>query len=79
MDVIIAESSGDLKYKEKLFAMERGPSVYNQILQNGLVGTPEKIASRVKEYVDAGVEQFFLAFHDPFDFRALELLMDAVK
>ena len=79
LDVIIGESSGDLKYKEKLFARERGPSVYNQILQNGLVGTPEKIASRVKEYVDAGVEQFFLAFHDPFDFRALELLMDAVK
>jgi alkanesulfonate monooxygenase SsuD/methylene tetrahydromethanopterin reductase-like flavin-dependent oxidoreductase (luciferase family) len=79
LDVIIAESSADLKYKEKLFAMERGPSVYNQILQTGLVGTPEKIASRIKEYVDAGVGQFFLAFYDPFDFKALELLMDAVK
>jgi alkanesulfonate monooxygenase SsuD/methylene tetrahydromethanopterin reductase-like flavin-dependent oxidoreductase (luciferase family) len=79
LDVIIAESSADLKYKEKLFAMERGPSVYNQVLQTGLVGTPEKITSRVKEYVDAGVGQFFLAFYDPFDFKALELLMDAVK
>jgi alkanesulfonate monooxygenase SsuD/methylene tetrahydromethanopterin reductase-like flavin-dependent oxidoreductase (luciferase family) len=79
LDVIIAESSADLKYKEKLFAMERGPSVYNQILRNGLVGIPEMIAQRVKEYIDAGVGQFFLAFQDPFDSKALELFMDAVK
>jgi alkanesulfonate monooxygenase SsuD/methylene tetrahydromethanopterin reductase-like flavin-dependent oxidoreductase (luciferase family) len=79
LDVIIAESPADLKYKEKLFAMERGPSVYNQILRNGLVGTPEKIALRIKEYVDADVGQFFLAFHDPFDSKALELFMDAIK
>ena len=59
--------------------MERGPSVYNQILRNGLVGKPEKIAQRVKEYVDAGVGQFFLAFHDPFDSKALEMFIDAVK
>ena len=79
LDVIIAESPGDLRYKEKLFAMQRGPSVYNQILRNGLVGTPDTIATKVKQYVDAGVGQFFLAFHDPFDFKALELFMDAVK
>ena len=79
LDVIIAESSDDLKYKEKLFAMQRGPSVYNQILRNGLVGTPDTIATKVKQYVDAGVGQFFLAFYDPFDFKALELFMDAVK
>jgi alkanesulfonate monooxygenase SsuD/methylene tetrahydromethanopterin reductase-like flavin-dependent oxidoreductase (luciferase family) len=79
LDVIVTESFADLKYKEKLFAMDRGPSVYNQILRNGIVGTPEKIAQRVKEYVNAGVEQFLLAFHDPFDFKALELFIDAVK
>lgn len=79
LDVIIAESSADLKYKEKLFAMERGPSVYNQIVRNGLVGIPEMIAERVKEYIDAGIGQFFLAFQDPFDSKALELFMDAVK
>jgi alkanesulfonate monooxygenase SsuD/methylene tetrahydromethanopterin reductase-like flavin-dependent oxidoreductase (luciferase family) len=79
LDVIIAETYTDLKYKEKLLAMERGPTVYNQILKNGLVGTPEKIAQRVKEYVDAGVGQFFLAFNDPFDFKALELFIDALK
>ncbi|HEX5977333.1 MAG TPA: LLM class flavin-dependent oxidoreductase, partial [Nitrososphaeraceae archaeon] len=79
LDVIIAESSADLKYKEKLVAMERGPSVYNQIVRNGLVGIPEMIAERVKEYIDAGIGQFFLAFQDPFDPKALELFMDAVK
>jgi alkanesulfonate monooxygenase SsuD/methylene tetrahydromethanopterin reductase-like flavin-dependent oxidoreductase (luciferase family) len=79
LDVIIAESSADLKYKEKLFAMERGPSVYNQILRNGLVGIPEMIAQRVKEYIDDGVGQFFLAFQDPFDSKALKLFMDALK
>ena len=79
LDVIIAESSADLKYKEKLFAMERGPNVYNQIVRNGLVGIPEMIAERVKEYIDAGIGQFFLAFQDPFDSKALELFMDAVK
>lgn len=79
LDVIIAESSADLKYKEKLVAMERGPSVYNQIVRNGLVGIPEMIADRVKEYIDAGIGQFFLAFQDPFDSKALELFMDAVK
>ena len=79
LDVIIAESSDELKYKEKLFAMERGPGVYNQILRNGLVGTSEKIAQRVKEYIDAGIGQFFLAFHEPFDSKALGLFIDAVK
>jgi alkanesulfonate monooxygenase SsuD/methylene tetrahydromethanopterin reductase-like flavin-dependent oxidoreductase (luciferase family) len=43
------------------------------------VGTPEKIAHRIKEYVEAGVGQFFLAFHDPFDSKALKLFMDAIK
>ena len=79
LDVIIAESDSELTYKEKLFMMDRGPSVYNQILQNGLVGTPDRVRERIKEYVDAGVEQFFLAFHDPFNHHDLELFMDTVK
>ena len=79
LDVIIANSDSDLMYKEKLFAMERGPHIYNQILQNGLVGKPGKISDRIKEYADAGTDQFFLAFQDPFDSSALELFMDAIK
>lgn len=79
LDVIIANSDSDLENKERQFAMERGPNVYQQILRNGLVGKPDRIAKMVKEYVSAGVEQFFLAFQDPFDVNALKLFMDAVK
>jgi alkanesulfonate monooxygenase SsuD/methylene tetrahydromethanopterin reductase-like flavin-dependent oxidoreductase (luciferase family) len=37
------------------------------------VGTPEKIRERLKQYTDAGVDQFLLAFQDPLDIKALEL------
>ena len=79
LDVIVAESDSDLKYKEKIFAMERGPNVYDQILNNGLVGTPDKVADRIRVYSDAGIGQFFLAFQDPFDTKALELFINAIK
>lgn len=79
LDVIIADSDSDLKYKEQQFSMERGPNVHHQILQNGLVGKPDRVAQRIKEYIDAGVEQFFLAFQDPLDEKALELFINAVK
>ena len=79
LDVLIAGSESELEYKKRVFAMERGPAVYNQILNNGLVGTPENISKKVKEYTEAGIKQFFLAFQDPFDFKALELFMHAVK
>jgi alkanesulfonate monooxygenase SsuD/methylene tetrahydromethanopterin reductase-like flavin-dependent oxidoreductase (luciferase family) len=79
LDVLIAENDRDLEYKKRMFAMERGPAVFNQILNNGLVGKPDAISKRVKEYTDAGVNQFFLAFQDPFDFKALELFRESVK
>ncbi|HET6716372.1 MAG TPA: hypothetical protein VFG90_04530, partial [Nitrososphaeraceae archaeon] len=43
-------------------------------LRHGLIGTPEKVAERVKEYADMGINQFLLAIHEPYDLRALELL-----
>jgi alkanesulfonate monooxygenase SsuD/methylene tetrahydromethanopterin reductase-like flavin-dependent oxidoreductase (luciferase family) len=79
LDVMIAESDSELEYKKRIFAMERGPGVYNQILKHGLVGKPDTVAQRIKEYTDAGVDQFFLAFQDPVDLKALELFIDAVK
>jgi alkanesulfonate monooxygenase SsuD/methylene tetrahydromethanopterin reductase-like flavin-dependent oxidoreductase (luciferase family) len=78
LDVIISGSDSDLEYKKKIFAMERGPAVANQMLKHGLVGTPEKIRERIKQYTDAGVEQFLLAFQDPFDTKAIELFIDAI-
>ena len=78
LDVVISESESDLEYRKKIFAMERGPAVANQMLKHGLVGTPEKIRERLKQYTDAGVDQFLLAFQDPFDTKALKLFMSAV-
>jgi alkanesulfonate monooxygenase SsuD/methylene tetrahydromethanopterin reductase-like flavin-dependent oxidoreductase (luciferase family) len=42
------------------------------------VGTPGKISERIREYIDSGIDQFFLAFQDPLDSKALKLFMDAV-
>jgi alkanesulfonate monooxygenase SsuD/methylene tetrahydromethanopterin reductase-like flavin-dependent oxidoreductase (luciferase family) len=77
VDVIIADSDSDLQYKKRIFAMERGPGVAHQILKHGLVGKPDEIAKKLKEYTNAGVDQFFLAFQDPFDHKALDLFMNA--
>jgi alkanesulfonate monooxygenase SsuD/methylene tetrahydromethanopterin reductase-like flavin-dependent oxidoreductase (luciferase family) len=77
LDVIISDSDSDLEYKKRIFAMERGPNVSHQILKHGLVGKPDEIAKKVNEYTNAGVDQFFLAFHDPFDHKALGLFMEA--
>ena len=79
LDVIIAKSESELDYKKKLFMMDRGPGVYNQILQNGLVGTKDKVRQKIDEYADSGVEQFFLAFHDPYNISDLELFIDSIS
>lgn len=78
LDVIIADSDSELEYKKRLFAMERGPNIAHQILKHGLVGMPDAIMERIKEYCDAGINQFFLAFQDPFDTKALELFAKAI-
>jgi alkanesulfonate monooxygenase SsuD/methylene tetrahydromethanopterin reductase-like flavin-dependent oxidoreductase (luciferase family) len=79
LDVIIAESITDLKYKEKLFAMERGPNILHQIQKHGLIGNPTTVAERIKEYLEAGVTQFLLAFQDPFDLSSLDLFNEVIK
>lgn len=79
LDVIIAESVTDLEYKEKIFAMERGPNILNQIRKHGLIGKSTTVAERIKEYLDAGVTQFFLAFQDPFDISLLRIFNDVIK
>jgi alkanesulfonate monooxygenase SsuD/methylene tetrahydromethanopterin reductase-like flavin-dependent oxidoreductase (luciferase family) len=79
LDVLIASTEQELDHKKKLFAEERGLGVYNQILKKGLVGNSQDVCARVQEYVDLGINQFFLAFQDPFDLKSVELFMDAVK
>jgi alkanesulfonate monooxygenase SsuD/methylene tetrahydromethanopterin reductase-like flavin-dependent oxidoreductase (luciferase family) len=79
LDVIIAKSHSELEYKKKLFMMNRSPNDLARFMNNGLVGTPEDIKEKIKEYVKAGVDQFFLAFPDPFKHDDLELFIDSVK
>jgi alkanesulfonate monooxygenase SsuD/methylene tetrahydromethanopterin reductase-like flavin-dependent oxidoreductase (luciferase family) len=79
LDVIIANSDSELEYKIRLFAIERGPAVLSQLLKHSLVGKPEDIAQKVRKYIDAGIDQFFLAFQDPFDYEAIQLFMNTMK
>jgi alkanesulfonate monooxygenase SsuD/methylene tetrahydromethanopterin reductase-like flavin-dependent oxidoreductase (luciferase family) len=79
LDVIIADTDSDLEYRKRIFAMERGPGVAHQMLKHGLVGKTDKIGERLREYIDAGVNQFFLAFQDPFDSKALESFADIFR
>ena len=79
LDVLIAGTEQELDYKKKVFAMERGPGVYNQILKKGLVGNSAEVCAKVQEYADLGIDQFFLAFQDPFDLKSIELFIHAVK
>jgi alkanesulfonate monooxygenase SsuD/methylene tetrahydromethanopterin reductase-like flavin-dependent oxidoreductase (luciferase family) len=77
LDVIIADSDANLEYKKRIFSMERGPEAAHQIVKHGLVGTPGDIGERIRRYIDSGIDQFFLAFQDPLDSKALELFRDA--
>jgi alkanesulfonate monooxygenase SsuD/methylene tetrahydromethanopterin reductase-like flavin-dependent oxidoreductase (luciferase family) len=79
LDVIIANSDSELEYKKRLFAMERGPAGLSQLLKHSLVGKPEDIARKVRKYIDAGIDQFFLAFQDPFEYEAIQLFMNTMK
>ena len=79
LDVIIANSDSELEYKKRLFAMERGPAVLSQLARHSLVGKPEDIILKVREYIHAGIEQFFLAFQDPFEYEAIQLFMNTMK
>ena len=46
--------------------MERGPAVISQLLKHSLIGKPDEVAQQVRKYIDAGIDQFFLAFQRSF-------------
>jgi alkanesulfonate monooxygenase SsuD/methylene tetrahydromethanopterin reductase-like flavin-dependent oxidoreductase (luciferase family) len=79
LDVVIAESETDLKYKEKIFAMERAPHILHQIKKYGLIGKPRDIGERINEYLKVGITQFLLSFQDPFDKNSLALFNDVMN
>lgn len=79
LDVLIADSDSDLEHKKKIFVTERGRATARMIFKYGLVGRPSKVAERLRKYIDVGIDQFFLAFQDPFDSNALELFTEAIR
>lgn len=79
LDVLIADSDSDLEHKKKIFVTERGLATARMIFEYGLVGRPSRVAERLRKYIDAGADQFILAFQDPFDSNALELFTEAFR
>jgi alkanesulfonate monooxygenase SsuD/methylene tetrahydromethanopterin reductase-like flavin-dependent oxidoreductase (luciferase family) len=79
LDVLIADSDSDLEHKKKIFVSERDPATAQVVFKYGLVGRPSRVVERLIKYIDAGVDQFFLAFQDPFDSNALELFTEAFR
>ncbi len=78
VDVIIAKSDEELEYKKKQFAMLYGPNVLYHASKYSLIGTPNMIIDKVKEYENAGIDQLLLAFQDPLDLGALRLFIETV-
>lgn len=56
----------------------RDPMSREAIEGGGAVGTPEQVAARIEEYVDAGVETFVIRFVAPDQRAQLERFADAV-
>ena len=79
LDVLIADSDSDLEHKKRIFASERGSATAQMVFKYGLVGRPYGVAERLRKYIDVGIDQFFLAFQDPFDSDALQLFTEAFR
>ena len=54
--------------------MQRGPNILHQVMKRGLVGKSDNIAEKVQKYLDASIDQFFLAFQDPYDTKSLAII-----
>lgn len=79
LDVIIASTQEELKSKKKGFTIERDVSLGSTILNRGLIGTPDLVQQKVMEYIDMGVNQFLLAFQNPYDLASIKLFMNSMK
>ena len=64
------QSDSEVKYKEQIFSMQRGPNVLHQIKKKWHVRKSDNIVHRIQEYANVGVDQFFLAFQDPNDTKS---------
>ena len=80
-DCVIAPSQREYDRLVARLAEQAGMTVARyqmERLRNTLSGTPEQVAERVNEYVDAGIRYFFLVFPNPAPSDTLALFADEV-
>ncbi|RLG71961.1 MAG: LLM class F420-dependent oxidoreductase [Thermoprotei archaeon] len=74
--VVIAETDDEFKKFLKQLRVI-GVSI-EEFLQYSLSGTPEKIVSKIKEYVKAGVQEFIMYFYNALNIKPLEIFAEKV-
>jgi len=74
-NVVLAEDEAALEAMLATAAARRGVALgeYERSLGNAIVGTPDRCAERVQQYVDAGITYFFLLFPHPIEPGTLRL------
>ena len=80
-DCVIAPTQREYDAVVARLAEQGGMSVaryQTERLRNTLSGTPEQVAERVSEYVDAGIGYFFVVFPNPAPSETLALFADEV-
>jgi alkanesulfonate monooxygenase SsuD/methylene tetrahydromethanopterin reductase-like flavin-dependent oxidoreductase (luciferase family) len=76
IDVVTAPTKTERRLLEQMFLSERGPGG-PAALGRALAGPADLIATKMRSYLDAGVEQFLAACVDPHDTGSLEVLAQA--
>ena len=80
-DCVIASTQREYDALVARLAEESGMTAaryQTERLRNTLSGTPEQVAERVNEYVDAGIGYFFVVFPNPAPSETLALFADEV-
>jgi len=79
--ITMARTESELDHKLK-YQAQRKDTPYVRYLSRqppNIVGTPEKVAEKMREYLPLGVDHFILRFHYGDEIESMTLFMDEVK
>jgi alkanesulfonate monooxygenase SsuD/methylene tetrahydromethanopterin reductase-like flavin-dependent oxidoreductase (luciferase family) len=77
LGLAVGEDEGEVARQEENLRLMFGPMT--DLVRPGiLVGTPDRVIDRVREYAAAGAEWVILALRAPFDWKGLELFIREV-
>lgn len=78
--VFIAEDEPSLEAMLSEHAASHGQSTeqFKESLGNAIYGTPDQCAAKIQNYIDYGINYFFLLFPDPIDVKLLRLFAEQV-